>query len=121
MIDRSMTKEIPHSPVALHEVAHLFGALVAETILTSVHVRAHKQVGHMDASDLINALQNSLQGRGRPHMGNQLSLEPSAGHVIKHDFFKPSPWCLATQKGGALVQLRFSQAYSYLTRTTSGC
>ena len=65
-----MTREIPHSPVALHEVAHLFGALVAETILASVHVRAHKQAGHMDASDLIKALQNTLQGRGRPHMGN---------------------------------------------------
>jgi hypothetical protein len=24
----------------------------------------------MDASDLIKALQNTLQGRGRPHMGN---------------------------------------------------
>lgn len=70
MIDRSMTREIPHSPVALHEVVHLFGALVAETILASVHVRAHKQAGHMDASDLIKALQNTLQGGGRPHMGN---------------------------------------------------
>ncbi len=65
-----MTREIPHFPVALHEVAYLFGALVAETILASVHVRAHKQAGHMDASDLIKALQNTLQGRGRPHMGN---------------------------------------------------
>src|SRR5258707_4212210 len=35
------------------EVAVLFGTLVAETILASVHVRAHKQAGHMDASDLI--------------------------------------------------------------------
>ena len=70
MIDRSMTREIPHSPVTLHEVAYLFGALVAETILASVHVRAHKQAGHMDASDLIKALQNTLQGGGRPHMGN---------------------------------------------------
>ena len=44
------------------EVAVLFGTLVAETILASVHVRAHKQAGHMDASDLIKALQNTLQG-----------------------------------------------------------
>ncbi len=65
-----MTREFPHSPVALHEVAHLFGVLVAETILASVHVRAHKQAGHMNASDLIKALQNILQRRGRPHMGN---------------------------------------------------
>ncbi len=33
MIDRSMTREIPHFPVALYEVAHLFGTLVEETIL----------------------------------------------------------------------------------------
>jgi hypothetical protein len=36
--------------------------------LASVHVRAHKQAGHMDASDLIKALQNTLRGGGRPHM-----------------------------------------------------
>ncbi len=65
-----MTREIPHFPVALYEVAHLFGALVAETILASVHVRARQQAGHMDASDLIKTLQNTLQGGGRPHMGN---------------------------------------------------
>src|SRR5216684_4671140 len=58
----------PHLPVALYEVAHLFGTLIAETILASVHVRAHKQAGHMDASDLIKALQNTLRGGGRPHM-----------------------------------------------------
>jgi hypothetical protein len=31
-------------------------------------VRAHKQAGHMDASDLIKVLQNTLRGGGRPHM-----------------------------------------------------
>src|SRR4051812_41216212 len=62
-------REIPHSPVALYEVAHLFGTLVAETILASVHVRARKQAGHMGASDLIKALQNTLRGGGRPHKG----------------------------------------------------
>lgn len=46
----------------------LFGTLVAETILASVHVRAHLQAGHMDASDLIKALHNALRGGGRPHM-----------------------------------------------------
>src|ERR1019366_855331 len=70
VINRSMTREIPHFPVAPYEVAHLLGTLVAETILASVHARAHKQAGHMDASDLIKALQNTLQGEGRPHMGN---------------------------------------------------
>ena len=61
MINRSTTREIPHVPVALYEVAHLFGTLVAETILASVHVRAHKQAGHMDASDLIKALQSPCE------------------------------------------------------------
>ena len=56
--------------MALYEVAVLFGTLVAETILASVNVRAHKEAGHMDASDLIKALQNTLQGGGRPHMEN---------------------------------------------------
>ncbi len=46
----------------------LFGTHVAETILASAHVRAHQQAGHMDASDLIKALQNTLRGGGRPHM-----------------------------------------------------
>jgi hypothetical protein len=47
--------------VALDEVALLFGTPVAETILASVHVRARKQAGHMDASDLIKALQTSCE------------------------------------------------------------
>jgi hypothetical protein len=56
-------RDIPHSPVAPYEVVHLFGTLIAETILASVHVRARKQAGHMGASDLIKALQN-LARRG---------------------------------------------------------
>src|SRR4051812_1862893 len=55
--------------MALYAVALLFGTRVAETILASVHVRAHPQAGHMDASNLIKALQNTLRGGGRPHMG----------------------------------------------------
>jgi len=39
----------------------MFGILVAETILASVHVRAHQQAGHMDASDLIKALQTPCE------------------------------------------------------------
>jgi hypothetical protein len=61
VINRSTTRDIPHFPVALHEVAVLFGTLVAETILASVHVRAHKQAGHVDASDLIKALQSPCE------------------------------------------------------------
>ena len=71
MINRSTTRDIPHFPVARYEVAVLFGTLVAETILASVHVRAHQQAGHMDASDLIKLLQNTLRGGDRPHMENQ--------------------------------------------------
>ena len=70
MINRSTTRDIPHFPVARYEVAVLFGTLVAETILASVHVRAHQQAGHMDASDLIKLLQNTLRGGDRPHMEN---------------------------------------------------
>ena len=42
--------------MALYEVVLLYGTLVAETILASVHVRARKKAGHMGASDLIKAL-----------------------------------------------------------------
>jgi len=57
----------------------LFGTLVAETILASVHVRAHRQAGHMDASDLIKTLQKSLQGGGRPHT----TRVPGAGRSVR--------------------------------------
>src|SRR5260370_25825348 len=62
---------MPHLPVALYKVALLFGTLVAETILASVQVRARKQAGHMNASDLIKALPNTLREGGRPHMENR--------------------------------------------------
>ncbi len=68
MIDRSKTRDTPSTPVAFHEAALLFGTPVADTILASAHVRAHRQAGHMDASDLIKALQNTLRGRDRSHM-----------------------------------------------------
>ena len=61
MINRSSMREIPHSPVALYEVANLFGTLIAETILASVHVRARKKAGHTGASDLIKALQTPCE------------------------------------------------------------
>src|SRR5436190_817802 len=83
-------REIPHFPVALYEVAVLFGALVAETILASVHVRAHKQAGHMDASDLIKALQNTLQGGGRPHMGNHAEVWFARDSPLEGSGFEPS-------------------------------
>ena len=42
-------------------VALVLGTLVAETILASVQLRAHRQAGHMDASDLIKSLQTSCK------------------------------------------------------------
>jgi hypothetical protein len=70
----------------------LFGTLVADTIWASAHVRAHRQVGHMDASDLIKALQNTLRGRGRSLIAPPLStafcllllLSPYQGHGSLH-------------------------------------
>jgi hypothetical protein len=50
--------------MAFYLAAMLFGTPVAETILASVHVRARQKAGHMDASDLIKALQNHLARRG---------------------------------------------------------
>ena len=86
MINRSTTRDTPNDPMALYLVALLFGTLVAETILASVHVRAHQQAGHMDASDLIKALQNTLQGGGRSLIASPLSIAscflllPHRGH-----------------------------------------
>jgi hypothetical protein len=74
VINRSPMRDIPHSPVALYEVAHLFGTLIAETILASVHVRARKQAGHMGASDLIKVLQN-LARRG-PSTYGECRIKP---------------------------------------------
>ena len=80
--------------MALYEVAGLFGTLVAETILASVHVRAHQQAGHMDASDLIKILQKHLARRGpstygltppfgsHHHLVGQLSLDPNGAAVV---------------------------------------
>jgi len=45
---------------------------VAETILASVHVRARKQAGHMEASDLIKSLQIPCE-EGYPQMENQVN------------------------------------------------
>jgi hypothetical protein len=53
--------------MAFYLAAMLFGTPVAETILASVHVRARPKAGHMNASDLIKALQNTLRG-GAVHM-----------------------------------------------------
>lgn len=38
----------------------VFGTNVAESILASVHVRAHQQAGHMNASDPIKIIKEFL-------------------------------------------------------------
>ncbi|MGH6852697.1 MAG: hypothetical protein ACREDJ_05770 [Methylocella sp.] len=73
MIDRSKTRDTPHSPVTLYEVAHLFGTLVAETVLASVHVRTRSKAGHMDASDLIRALETRCD-EGAVHICGMLEM-----------------------------------------------
>src|SRR6202011_4049454 len=89
VISRSTTREIPHFLVALYEVAVLFGTVVAETILASVHVRAHKQAGHMDASDLIKTLKYTLQGVGQQHMASvHVRAHKQAGHMDASDLIK---------------------------------
>jgi hypothetical protein len=63
VIDRSKTRDAPCFPMAA-KVAWVFGTLIAETILASVHVRARKQAEHMDARDLIRDCPNNLARRG---------------------------------------------------------
>jgi hypothetical protein len=67
----------------------MFGTPVAETILASVHVRAHRQAGHMDARDLIKTLQNALRGEGRPHMNHAAENANIGGRTAT----KPSWTC----------------------------
>jgi hypothetical protein len=55
----------------------VLGTHIAETILASVHVRAHHQAGHMDASDRINQSPKALAGR-RPSTYGQLKGWPMA-------------------------------------------
>lgn len=53
----------------------LFGTHVVETILASVHVGAHQQAGHMNASDLIKIVKEFLRGGGRLHMAYRFRQE----------------------------------------------
>jgi hypothetical protein len=62
--------------MALYLVALLFGTLVAETILASVHVRAHQKAGHMGASDLIKTLQKTPCEEGAVHIWVWAELAP---------------------------------------------
>jgi hypothetical protein len=79
VINRSKTRELSHSPVAPYEVAQPFGTLFAETILASVHGRAHQQAGHMEASDLIKALQTPCD-EGAVHIWGMRARPHTIGH-----------------------------------------
>jgi hypothetical protein len=74
----------------------LFGTRVAETILASVHVRAHQQAGHMGASDLIKSLHKNLAGRGP--FSNRVSLVKP-----KMSAFQPSFHCQSLRDETSLV------------------
>ena len=63
------------------EVAMLFGTPTAETVLASVHVRAHQQAEYMGASDLIKALQTALRGGARSLIAPPLSMAIAA-HLL---------------------------------------
>lgn len=84
MIDRSPTRDTPANPMALYEVAKLFGTRVAEAILASAHVRAHQQAVHMGASDLTKSLQKYLARRGPSTYGLESGEEGgSKGRAIQ--------------------------------------
>jgi hypothetical protein len=89
VINRSTTRDTPLRPMARYEVAGLFGTHAAETILASVHVRAHQQAGHMDASDLVKTPRDTLQGEGRPHMSVEPPYAPLYGGSRGHDVSRP--------------------------------
>ena len=102
MINRSTARDTPNDPMALYLVALLFGTLVAETILASVHVRAHQQAGHMGASDLIKNTAKTPCEEGRPSTygltyacqavaNNIRGLLKTFGHVIARGCKGPFP------------------------------
>jgi len=71
VINRSTTRDTPQFAVAHYGVAILFGTLVAETILASIHVRAHKQAGHNGRKRSDQSTAKHLARGGRPHMKNK--------------------------------------------------
>jgi hypothetical protein len=87
VIDRSSTRDTPIEPLARYVIALVLGTLVAETILASVQSWAHRQAGHMDASDLIKSLADILRRGGRSLIAPPssttscfLSVLPCQGH-----------------------------------------
>ena len=93
------------------KVAGLLGTRVAETILASVHARAHSKVGHMDASDLIKTGCMILRGGRRPHMVSG----PGPG-AFQPGIFRgpanPAPICQPSPPAGDQAAFSLPRLYS---------
>jgi hypothetical protein len=87
------------------KVAAVIGTCVAETILASVHVRARQQAGHMDASDLIRALPNTLARSGPSTYGSRKVRARSDGLGCHAAHSPPTPSALAYNLGNFLRTL----------------
>ena len=59
------------------------GTHVAETIMASAHVQVHRQAGHIDASNLIKALHNTLRAGIRLNMDLFAELTWANGHRVE--------------------------------------
>jgi hypothetical protein len=109
VINRSTTRDTPNDPMALCLVAPLFGTLVAETILASVHARAHRQAGHMGASDLIKTLQIQLARRGPSTYGSWTwsfaTMNAGCGPTTHRLTSQPSSTWHTTCHGGPRVRI----------------
>jgi len=125
VINRSTARDTPNDPMALYLVALLFGTLVAETILASVHVRAHQQAGHMGASDLIKTLQIHLARRVPSTYGSWIwcSATMSAGSgPITHRRTSPQSniWRAICSEGRAgRIQYVFAERSRHRTMSSS--
>ena len=71
--------------MAFYKVAYVFGTLVAETILASVHGRAQQQAGRMDASDAVKSSKNILRA-GAVHVWAYRSGEDSDEPIVLLDY-----------------------------------
>src|SRR3954462_9895334 len=78
VIDRSKTRDTPIEPLAIYEVALVLGTHVAETILASVHVRAHFTGRTYGRNDLIKTLLKHLARRGPSTYGSTATSRPIA-------------------------------------------
>ena len=102
------------------KVAGLLGTRVAETILASVHARAHSKVGHMDASDLIKTGCMILRGGRRPHM-----VSGPGPAAFKPEIFRgpanPEPICQPSPPAGDQGLFRSHASIASIYATPARC